>query len=65
MRKFLYGFKNKKTGFFAPTYLTGRYKQKTACFKTLKNAEKAFKMQNNKDNYIIEEMVEVENENQS
>ncbi len=63
MRKFLYGFKNKETGLFAHTYRTVRYKQKTACFKTSKNAAKALKMQPYKDDYIVSDMVEVE-ENQ-
>ena len=59
-RKFLYGFKNKKTGLFKSDYKTIRYKTKNACFKTYHNAEKSLQYQKNKEDYIVSRIVEVE-----
>jgi len=58
--KYFYGFKNKNTGLFKPSYRTIRYKTKTACFKTEHNAVKALEYQKDKDKYFVAKMIRVE-----
>jgi len=60
MKKYLYGFKNKKTGLFKSWYNTSPWNTKMPCFKRKGNAEKALKAQEYKDDYIVTEMVEID-----
>jgi hypothetical protein len=58
--KYFYGFRNIETGLFMASYRTIRYKTKTACFKTERNAIEALQYQRNKHEYIVDIITQVE-----
>ena len=61
MKKKIYfwGYKDRKTGLFYGSYITARYKRKTACFKTELNARRQLGWQPYKHKVEISKIVEI------